>query len=169
VIKLNIETRDDKLSKLGAKLYSVPDTGADGSVWETITDNAAAKVIAEALAIVQTPAVCSRAADNYFLSMPGKRSLTEIVTGDRIVVWISVCPHGDWSAETVGMHITLGKAPIRWGHWATAATIVHELAHVNGCSDEARPENGLRHAGLGAHFVLANTLPYHPGTRSKKR
>lgn len=69
-------------------------------------------------------------------------------------VWISYDPREDggvYGATTFagGREVTLTQFTLRRGHWTTAATLVHELAHVNGT-------DGISHDAEG---TLASRLP----------
>jgi hypothetical protein len=75
------------------------------------------------------------------------------------IFWISYDPHGRGAGETVGRHITIGRTPLRFGRWAVAATLVHELAHINGASDlNGEAEKALLQCGLKEHYVASNAI-----------
>jgi len=49
-------------------------------------------------------------------------------------VWVSYDPGGQGGryGATLGNEITITAYALRMGRWTVAATLVHELAHVNG-------------------------------------
>ncbi|MGI8743137.1 MAG: hypothetical protein ACR2NN_11325 [Bryobacteraceae bacterium] len=72
--------------------------------------------------------------DNAFRSLPGGRTFSQVRADPA--VWINFDPSrrgGDYGA-TRGKEITITAYSLSMGPWTVAATLVHELAHVNGAS-----------------------------------
>ncbi|MCL1824837.1 MAG: hypothetical protein FWG26_02670 [Betaproteobacteria bacterium] len=70
--------------------------------------------------------------NNAFKALPKGRSFLDV--WNDISVWINYDPDfipGYFGAR-VGNNITISKYAFLQGHWAVVATLVHELAHVNG-------------------------------------
>ena len=91
-------------------------------------------------------------ADRYFRTLPGGRSLTALL-GDRSI-WINYGPTmTEFGANSVPHphEIAIGRLAFRIGRWTVLATLIHELAHVNGAPGGAdrRAEEALLRCGLG--------------------
>lgn len=70
--------------------------------------------------------------DNAFRALPGGRTFAQIWADNSI--WINFDPvrvAGDYGASR-GKEITLTAYTLAMGRWTVAATLIHELAHVNG-------------------------------------
>lgn len=96
--------------------------------------------------------------------MPGGKTFREMFDDSRI--WINFDPKNvasDWGWTTPVTHprdLVVTQFTLRMGYWTTAATIVHELAHLNGAP------GGASHAA--EHTVKACRMsspagPYQPG------
>lgn len=77
---------------------------------------------------------CNRA----FAALPYGRTLHSLWGDARI--WLNFDPshNGQDYGETTGFDITITEYALRMGRWTTAATLVHELAHVGGAPDSDR-------------------------------
>jgi|SRR5664279_4367021 len=143
------------------KIYSQPTPSADGTTWAPFEDANHIRTVRSALGILTSKIANMKSANDYFSGLPGRQSFTDVVKDNRI--WISYDPNGPDSAETVGLHITIGRTPLRWGLWAVAATLVHELAHINGATDiDGQAEKALLYCGLKQHYVKSNSVPKPP-------
>src|SRR5215472_13947680 len=70
--------------------------------------------------------------DRRFRLLPGRRSFSDVF--DDPTVWINFDPsrrEKDYGA-TRGNDITITAYSLAMGRWTVAATLVHELAHVDG-------------------------------------
>ena len=93
-----------------------------------------------------------RSADSYFKSLPGGRTLTDLLN-DR-TIWINYDPTAtEFGANSVAHpnEVSIGPSAFRIGRWTVLATLIHELAHVNGApgGTDTRAEEALLHTGLG--------------------
>jgi hypothetical protein len=91
-------------------------------------------------------------ANTYFRSLPGGRSLSDLLA-DR-TVWVNYGPGLGYYGETNfvgGKEIAIGPLAFRWGRWTVLGTLIHELAHSNGAPGgaSAAAEEALLHCGLG--------------------
>lgn len=70
--------------------------------------------------------------EKAFANLKKGRSFSEVWNDPS--VWISYDPDksGTMHAVVIGNHMTLTAYTLAMGQWTTAATIIHELAHVNG-------------------------------------
>jgi hypothetical protein len=92
-------------------------------------------------------------ADVYFRTLPNGRSLTELLAdGD---IWINfVVGSNDLGVTNAvsGKEIGIGARSFRIGRWTVLATLVHELAHVNGVDPDVDPkgaERAVLECGMG--------------------
>lgn len=127
--------------------------------WATNWARARAKLIAAKMP----------SADNYFRTLPGRRSLSQILA-DR-TVWINFAPNIGYYGETADdKELAIGPLAYRWGRWTVLGTLIHELAHANGAPGDASKaaEEALLHCGLGKLSELRSGqddlgTPYVPG------
>jgi hypothetical protein len=109
-------------------------------------------------------------ADAYFRSLPGGRSLSQLLA-DR-TIWInysSTMPHYG-EAVLSGKELCISETSCRVGRWTVLGTLVHELAHINGApgNPSKLAEEALLHCGLGrmgekTSNVDSRDTPYEPG------
>ena len=126
----------------------------DGTRWDPYTDPKIRKILDQALFILRNNVRGARPCDRCFSRLPGGRTFADVF--DDASVFISFDPAGPNSGRTDsvgGREVTIGASEFRIGRWSVAATIVHELAHVNGAGiATADAENTLRCCGFSAHF-----------------
>src|SRR5262245_11884664 len=78
-------------------------------------------------------------ANVYFRSLPEGRSLSDILADSSL--WINYCINRSeygWTVGTPSGGVEVGICPLafRWGRWTVVATLIHELAHVDGAGDD---------------------------------
>jgi len=111
------------------------------------------------------------ACNAFFRSLPGGRSLTSLILDKHI--WVNYAPtitplfgqYKDGSKE-----IALSDRPFVTGKWMVLATVIHELAHVNGApitGGNTLAEEAVYHCGLGTHDEYYSGIddprtPYDP-------
>jgi hypothetical protein len=90
-------------------------------------------------------------ANIYFRGLPNGRSLSDLL-GDSSI-WVNYAPvtldYGltNWVG---GKEIAIGPAAFRVGRWTVLATLIHELAHVNGAPlNTTAAERAVLACGLG--------------------
>lgn len=98
-------------------------------------------------------------ADVYFKSLPKGRSLTSLINDASI--WINYDPTISYYGYTYSNNdLWIGPLPFKIGRWTVLATIIHELAHIDGagggdlvCSAYSAgchaAELAVLHCGLG--------------------
>lgn len=117
------------------------------------------------------------AANRYFRSLPRGRSFTSLVSDSGI--WINYFNDPDVYGFTYSnSNLWLSDAAFEGGRWMVLATIVHELAHINGaiggaslCSNYSTPchaaERAVLECGLGSKSERSGQdvrrTPYDPG------
>lgn len=93
------------------------------------------------------------ACNAYFRTLPGGRSLTSLIYDKHI--WVNYAPtisplYGEMKFGT--KEIGLSERPFVIGRWMVLATVIHELAHVNGApitGGSSLAEDAVYHCGLG--------------------
>jgi hypothetical protein len=109
-------------------------------------------------------------ADIYFKTLPNGRRLRDLLNDSAI--WINFDPTAtEFGANSVANpnEISIGPRAFRIGRWTVLATLIHELAHVNGAPGGADPraEEALVNCGLGRKIEHATgtddpRTPYDP-------
>ena len=160
MLRINMvpQTRDTSLNSLGEKRLVTPANLADGTSWTAFTDEKHLQVVRDAIELLTSRVLTKHqsSCDAFFTQMPAKRSLSDIVNGSR-KYWIHHDPTGPDAGATAGMDVTLGTKALRGGKWAVLATLIHELAHTNGATDEkGDAEDALNHCGMSGHHLNAN-------------
>ena len=113
-----------------------------GHQYLTYTDANFLATLKRAIQIIDTRIKSNTACNTAFSALPGGRSLLQVWTDNS--VWINFDPRrlqGDFGA-TRGNDITITAFSLAMGHWTTAATLVHEMAHVNGASGTTHDAEG---------------------------
>jgi hypothetical protein len=135
--------------------HVTPSADADGTTWDPYSDPKIKHTLERALFILKHNVRNMRPCDDCFKRLPGGRTFTEVF--DDSTVFISFDPSGPASGATnqvSGKEITISIREFRVGRWSVAATLVHELAHVNGAPGVPSPlaESMLNCCGFRAHF-----------------
>jgi hypothetical protein len=110
------------------------------------------------------------AANKYFKTLPLGRSLTDLLNDGSI--WLNHDPTDpDWGATSIPhpTEVSINPLSFRWGRWSVLATLVHELAHVNGApgGNDKRAEEAVLHCGMGRQSEKTSGkndpfTPYNP-------
>jgi len=103
-----------------------------GWQWLAYSNAAYLAALRRAVRIIDTRVKGHRPCDNAFRALPGGRTFSQVWNDST--VWISYDPGGTANryGATLGKEVTITAYSLRMGHWTVAATLVHELAHVNG-------------------------------------
>lgn len=102
---------------------------------------------------VVNSADCSASCDEAFQTLPGGRTFSDIWSDPQI--WISFLKTPDTKvfgqAKRWGCDLAVSYGSFRLGWKMVAATLVHELAHLNGAGDKTTDaEDTLLHCGLAS-------------------
>ena len=108
-------------------------------------------------------------ANVYFKTLPGGRSLSALLADREI--WINyIGTWAHWGEMRNGTkEVAIYEKSFAWGRWSVLATLVHELAHVNGAPSEGtEAELAVLACGLGTKAerdtgVDDPKTPYMPG------
>jgi len=138
---------------------------ADGTRWDPYADPRTRRILDQALFILRHNVHGMRPCNSCFSRLPGGRTFDDVF--DDPTVFLSFDPSGPFSGRTDavgGKEVTIGASEFRIGRWSVAATIIHELAHVNGASaTTGDAESMLNCCGFRAHFrpgaIGVNDLP----------
>jgi hypothetical protein len=100
-------------------------------------------------------------ADVYFRSLPNGRSLTALLADNTI--WINYDPTStDFGLTNLvsGNEIAICNPSFRIGRWTVLATLVHELAHVNGAPlpPSKAAERAVLECGMGYRSELTTGI-----------
>jgi len=108
-------------------------------------------------------------ADRYYKSLPGGRTLTELLNDSEI--WINYAPTLTISGATsidFPKETAIAPKSFRIGRWYVLATLLHELAHVNGVDGTGhKAEEAVLRCGLGKMSEFTSGIddpstPYRP-------
>ncbi len=115
-----------------------------GFEWQAVADHHELHVIRQAIWIIDHRIKGFRPCNDAFAALPGGRTFDEVWADAS--VFISRDPsnaQGNFGA-TLSNDITITRFSLRMGRWTVAATLVHELAHVNGApGTDAQAEDTL--------------------------
>ena len=110
------------------------------------------------------------AADVYFSALPGGKSLRTLLRDNSI--WVNYHATMPFFGETNavgGKEIAISSMAFRMGRWTVLATMIHELAHVDGApgGTDQSAERALVACGLGKQSELTTGVddphtPYDP-------
>ena len=123
-----------------AHVAPVPNSGWE---WHPFSDKHEVHVIKQAIWIIENRIRGFRPCNKAFQKLPGGRTFDDV--WNDASVWISRDPgnqQGRFGA-TLGNEVTITRFSLRMGRWTTAATLVHELAHVNGAGAGHEAEGTL--------------------------
>lgn len=108
-------------------------------------------------------------ADVYFRGLPNGRSLTDLLADSTI--WVNFDPNmiEFGRTNTTFGEIAIGPPSYRIGKWTVLATLIHELAHIDGApgGTDRRAEEALLACGLGRQSEKTSGVddpntPYNP-------
>ena len=123
-----------------------------GHAYQPLTNAGFVRLVQDAFAII-TPRITGHAPCNAaFRALPNGRTFAALWVDPAI--WINFDPRnvsGDFGA-TSGNDITITAFSLGMGKWTVAATLVHEMAHVNGAPGNTHAAEGtLRSCLLADH------------------
>ena len=111
-------------------------------------------------------------ANRYFKTLPNGRTLTELLNDSSI--WLNhdaTSPFYGQTSVAYPKEVSIDSLAFRMGRWSVLATLVHELAHVNGApgGDNKSAEEAVLHCGMGRHSERSSgrddsNTPYNPNT-----
>ncbi len=91
------------------------------------------QTLSAAISLIDDNIKKSKSCNEAFKKLPSGREFSEIWNDSSI--WISLDPSNmkdKYGATLSSKHITLTAYTLKMGKWTTAATLMHELAHVGG-------------------------------------
>jgi len=122
---------------------NIPGSGHTGPVFVSglslhylpYTDSHLLSMLRGAINLLSSRIVRYSPCNKAFAALPGRRTLLSIWHDPRIWINFDSSRTGQDFGETTGFDITITHYALAMGHWTTAATLVHELAHVDGAPD----------------------------------
>lgn len=121
----NIHTKGSKYS---------PPLPLQGWEWLPFEDNSQELItVKRAILIINSRIKGSKPCEHAFKALPGGKPFS--VIWNNLDIWISRDPDNSGNKYGVTLsrrHISVTEYALKMGHWTTAATIIHELAHVDG-------------------------------------
>jgi len=117
---------------LSGSVYSAPPSIA-GWKWLPYTNKTYLNTLNRAIKTIDSKIKKSSSCDKSFRKLPGGKTFLQIWNDNN--VWVSFDPDkggSKWGVTLSRQHISITAYTLAMGHWATAATLIHELAHVNG-------------------------------------
>jgi hypothetical protein len=96
------------------------------------------------MSIIDTRIRPHAACNAAFSALPGGRTFAQVWADPT--VWISYDPGSDQGryGATLGKEIAISQFTCRMGIWVMVATLLHELAHVNGASGATHDAEGTQ-------------------------
>jgi hypothetical protein len=140
-----------------------------GHSYLSYTDAAYLATLKSAIAIINNRIKSYKPCNDAFKALPGGKTLAGLWADATI--WINFDPSKvvkDFGA-TRGKDITITAYSLRMGRWTVAATLVHEMAHVNGAGGgDAKAEDtllkcllhGLHDPGIIGQLLKPNPARY---------
>jgi hypothetical protein len=106
-----------------------------GWQWLPYTDDILLHTLNRAIGIIDARIKSHKPCNAAFKALAGGRTFAQVWSDANI--WISYDPNNDGRHFGVtnrvgGKEVSITRYALRMGHWTTAATLVHELAHTNG-------------------------------------
>lgn len=115
-----------------------------GWQWLPYTDQKMLANLKLAISIIDSKIKHSNSCNDAFKKLPGKKTFLQVWNDDS--VWISFDPNRKgitWAVMLSKKHITLSAYTLAMGPWHAAATLVHELAHVNDAPHDDKQAEGV--------------------------
>lgn len=117
---------------LPASVYTAPGT-ISGWQWLPYTDKKSLATLKAAIRLIDTRIKGYKPCNAAFKALAGGKTFAQVWSDNS--VWISYDPgkkSGRYGVTYLKKHISITHYSLAMGKWTAAATLVHELAHVNG-------------------------------------
>ena len=140
-----------------------------GFKWDAFSDATMKKIVEDAIHILKNNIKGMKPCNDCFTKLPNGRTFDDIL--DDSSVYISYDPNngGALFGATLGKNVSITRFALRMGKWTAAATLVHELAHVNGApGDDHQAEATLLCCGL-SNIHDASIIGVVSGSRGDTR
>ena len=122
-----------------------------GWQWQPFSSTVYVNRLRKAFGIINAKLSSYASCDAAFRALPGGRSFAQVWADPS--VWISYDPGkaaGRFGA-TMGNEVAISDYTCRMGEWTMVATLIHELAHVNGAGAGHDAEGTLEKCLMKAH------------------
>jgi hypothetical protein len=117
---------------LPTSTYTAPGS-ISGWQWLPFTNKTHLATLQSAILLIDSKVKNFTPCNNAFKALSGKKTFLQVWNDKSI--WISFDPDKKGTKYGVTLnkkHISITQYALSMGKWTTAATLVHELAHVNG-------------------------------------
>jgi hypothetical protein len=134
--------------------HVAPAPDPDGTTWAPYSNPKFKHILNQALFILRHNIRGMRPCSNCFSALPGGRTFADVFDDPTVFISLDLSgPNSGVTDSVGGKEITISISEFRVGRWSVAATLVHELAHVNGADTvTGDAENTLNCCGLRGHF-----------------
>lgn len=112
--------------------YKAP-SSIQGWSWLPYSSSSYLQTLNSAISLIDNNIKTNKSCNQAFKNLPSGRNFSDIWNDSSI--WISLDPSNikdKYGATLSNKHITLTAYTLKMGKWTTAATLIHELAHVGG-------------------------------------
>jgi hypothetical protein len=134
-----------------------------GYKWDPFSDASQKQVIEDALHILKNNIKGYKPCNDCFKALPGGKTFDALLGDNTIFLSYHSKNTKGYYGATLGKDITISKYSIGMGKWTVAATLVHELAHVNGATgSDTKAEDTLiccKLNGLHDPTIIGSTEP----------
>ncbi len=103
-----------------------------GFAWDPYSDATMKKTIEDAIHILKNNVKGMKPCNDCFQKLPGGRTFDDILNDSSVFISYDPNNSGHLYGATLGNDVAITRFALRMGRWTAAATLVHELAHVNG-------------------------------------
>ena len=140
-----------------------------GWEWLAYTNKKQLATVKAAVSILETSIKDHKPCNAAFKLLPGGRTFKDVLADAAI--WISRDPGTTPKrfGATLGNEITVTAWSLAMGRWTVAATLVHELAHVNGAGGaDSAAEDTLKSCLLTGHHnpaIIGDLIYPKPGSK----
>jgi hypothetical protein len=122
-----------------------------GFQWLAYSNAHKKRVVEQALFILRHNVRGMKPCNKCFSKLPGGQTFDDVLDDPNIAISFDPQKTQGTFGATLGNDITITDFSIRIGRWTVAATLVHELAHVNGApGNNHQAEATLLCCGLSA-------------------
>lgn len=143
-----------------------------GWEWLPYADKGYLATLKATISIIDSKIKVYKPCNDAFKALPSGRNFKEV--WNDATVWISFDSKrtGDRFGATIGKDITISAYAIAMGKWTTAATLIHELAHINGASGyDSQAEDTLLKCllrDLHDPLIIGKIIRPMPGSKLNK-
>jgi hypothetical protein len=135
---------------------------AAGWQWQAFANASYLAAVNSAIATINTRIRGIATCDAAFRALPGGKTFSQVWADPTVWISYDPTPTAQRYGATLGKEVTLSQYTCKMGSWTIVATLIHELAHVNGAdgiSNDA--ESTLQHCLMKDHYnpaIIGNII-----------